>query len=68
MDLWLFPKSVCISLKIQHSISEMRLVKNIYKVTRINLIDGDNCDLGQFFDLNHVKIPLAERGHGNHPK
>lgn len=46
----------------------MRLVKNIYKVTRIDLFDGDICDLGQFFDLNHVKIPLAERGHGNHPR
>lgn len=48
--------------------SEMRLVKNIYKVTRINLIDGDKRDLRQFFDLNHVKIPLAESGHGNRPR
>lgn len=46
----------------------MRLVKNIYKVTRINLIDGDIRDLGQFFDLNHVKIHLAERSRGNHPR
>lgn len=57
-----------ISLKIQQSISKMRDVKNIYKITCVSLTDGDKHDLRHFFDLNHVRMLLAERGHGNHPR
>lgn len=46
----------------------MREAKKFYKMTCINLIDGDKHGLRQFFDLNHVKIPLAESGHDNHPR